>query len=263
MNSIGKDQTSRQIKSTAKACKILKYIHKQEGAKISEIVESVGLSKGTIHTHLATLVEENFVVKTANEYRASLKFLEIGEDLKRNHSLYQCDKNELAELAKEEHARTQLVVEEFGHAVALHTEQGPQSVAPPIKVGKRGYLHTNASGKCILAHLSDDYLAEILERHGLPQQTENTITDIDALEEELASISESGIAFNDEENMRGLRAVGAPILDERETVQGAVSISGPVNGLSGERFRKDLPAKISNIANRIELEINVNSFETR
>jgi DNA-binding IclR family transcriptional regulator len=76
------------------------------------------------------------------------------------------------------------------------------------RVGKRSYLHTHAPGKVILATLQGDDVDEIIEYHGLPTYTSETITDPDRLREELDTISEQGYAISDGEAALGVRSVG-------------------------------------------------------
>lgn len=57
--------------------------------------------------------------------------------------------------------------------------------------------------------------------------TQNTVTDRDVLFDELETTQERGIAFNDEELLRGQRAVSAPILDSKKRALGAISLFAP------------------------------------
>jgi len=107
----------------------------------------------------------------------------------------------------------------------------------------------------VLAHLPEARVDDIVERHGLPVLTENTITDCQALREELAEIRETGIAFDDEERLDGLRSVGAAITSEDGDVLGAVSVAGPTSRLREERFREELPAVVRSAVNVIDLNV--------
>ncbi len=55
------------------------------------------------------------------------------------------------------------------------------------------------SAKAILSAFPDERVRDIVDRHGLPAKTPQTITDPDALFEELATIRERGFALNREE----------------------------------------------------------------
>jgi len=95
---------------------------------------------------------------------------------------------------------------------------------------------------------------EILEAHGLPEWTRNTITDRDALTEELAQIRETGLAFDDEERVEGVRCVAAPVLDDAERPYGALTISASTRTLRGNAFREEYPELVSDTATSIQLQ---------
>lgn len=96
----------------------------------------------------------------------------------------------------------------------------------------------------------------IIDRHGLPGRTDRTITDRERLYEELETVRERGFARNDGEEVRGIRAVGAPILTGDDSVLGAISISGPESRLQGDRFEEELPTRVMSAANVIEVNLN-------
>lgn len=93
-------------------------------------------------------------------------------------------------------------------------------------------------------------MAEIVDRYGLIELTENTITDPQRLYQELQQVREKGYAFNDEEEMQGIRAVGAPIKQYNEVVA-AVSVSAPSSRLQGETYREEMPDRMMQAANVI------------
>jgi len=250
-------EAPRTVAAVDKTCKILEAIHTLEGAGVTELADHLDISKGTVHTHLATLNENGFVVKKDTTYRPSLRFLDIGEDVKNDRQLYQVAQEEIQELAEETDTRVQIGVQEFGYVVPIAIALGEHAIAPPTRVGKREYLHCIASGKAILAHLPQERVEEIIDQHGLPARTPYTITEPDELYEELERVREEGVAFNDEEKIEGLRAVGAAILSDTGRVLGSLSASGPISGMKGERFREEIPQAVSNVANTIELNIRV------
>jgi len=61
----------------------------------------------------------------------------------------------------------------------------------------------------MLAFMSDSRVNEIIQCHGLPAATENTITDSDTLSDELAKIREQGYATNRSESTKIIRRLGS------------------------------------------------------
>jgi DNA-binding IclR family transcriptional regulator len=148
-----------------------------------------------------------------------------------------------------------LVVEEYGHGVYLVCEKGDKAVNLDIYPGVRRSLHLTASGKAILANLPTDRLDEIIEQHGLPAKTAQSITNRKELVEQLEEVRERGFAVDDQEHINGLRCIGAPIQSKSQTVLGAVSISVPVTRMDDEQFYNDIPDMVRSATNVIELHV--------
>ena len=95
----------------------------------------------------------------------------------------------------------------------------------------------------------------MVDRHGLPALTESTITDREELAAELDQIRETGIAFDDEERLDGLRSVAGAVTDADGEVLGAVSVAGPTSRLREARFREELPDAVRSAVNVVDLHL--------
>lgn len=250
------DRSPRRVQSVGTAMEVIEFLEEQEGAGVTEIADHLDLTKGTVHTQLATLRERGFVAQQDEEYHLGLRFLELGENAKKRLNVPDVAKRELDKLAEETDTRTQLVVEENGMAICVYLARGPNAILPPTDVGYREYLHCIASGKALMAHLPEERIDSIVSKHGLPARTESTITDPEALFEALAEVRERGYALNDEEKLRGLRAVGSPIIGQDGSPLGAISISDTARNMPDERFREAVPDRIMSAANIIEVNYN-------
>ncbi len=244
-------QPTRTVQSVQTAIDIVERLREVEEAGVTELATALGRSKGTVHSHLATLLENEYVVRSGDRYRLSLKLVDFGEYVKSRLDIYDVVSEELDDLAAETGEVAQFATEEHGRAVYLYKARGDQAVNTASSVGKREYLHCISLGKAMLAHLPEERVTEILARHGLPEQTENTITDREELTEDLRRVRERGYATDDEEKIEGIRCVAAPLMNDG--VVGAISISGPSSRMSDERFREELPHKLLRSANVIEI----------
>jgi DNA-binding IclR family transcriptional regulator len=234
--------------------RVLEGLETLGGARVTELAEYLDLPKSTVHNHLRTLVEEEYVVKdeTRNEYRIGLRHLTFGEHA-RNQTLYQIAKSEIRELAEETGEHANLAMHEHGYGVYVHKSTGEKAVKLDSYPGKRVYLHTTGFGKAMLAHMDEADRQEIYERHGLPAVTPRTTTDRDELEAELEEIRARGYAFDDEERLDSMRCVAAPLTTTDGRVAGAISVSGPAGRLKGDYFREELPDRVVSVANIIEI----------
>jgi DNA-binding IclR family transcriptional regulator len=164
-------------------------------------------------------------------------------------------KEKVHELAEETDERVQFLVEEYGWAVYVHRALGRHAVETDPGIGSRIPLHSNSSGKVILANLPDERVEEIIENRGLPAMTDNTITDEAELYDEFRRIRERGYAYNRSENTEGVHSVGVPVFAPDDRIIGSLSVSGPTHRLQGERFEERLPRLLLGTANELELNI--------
>lgn len=235
--------------------RVLEALKELDGAGVTELANELGLPKSTVHSHLATLREHEYVCKDGDTYSVGLRFLEFGEYIRAQKKIHEVARPEVENLADETGELANLAVEEHGRAVYLYRAKGKQAVNLDTFPGMRVPLHCTALGKVILANLPDERVEEVVNRHGLPERTPNTITDEQTLREELAAIRERGYAFDDEERLLGLRCVAAPVARNEDDVVGAVSVSGPTSRVKGERFTDEIPELLLNAANVIEINM--------
>jgi len=160
----------------------------------------------------------------------------------------------LQELAEETGEFVTLLVEESGYGVILNRAAGKHAIEPIGKIGRHLHLHCIASGKAIMAELPDRQIENIINNHGLPEQTPHTIMDASTLWKEIEEIREQHLAYEDEEIAHGIRAVGVPICPEDE-VRAAVDVSCPANRMKDQKSREEIPDLLSGAANELELRL--------
>lgn len=252
---MAKSDEPRKVKTTVTVFRIINYLCQQQGARVTEVASELGIAKSTAHRHLSTLQQEEYVVKYGDQYLLSLRFLYFGIQTRKRKPAYELVDEKVRDLAQTTGERVQFVLEEHGKGVWIYRESGENAVQTNTEVGKYIPIHMSAAGKAILAYLPEERVKWILEEHGLESLTKNTITDRDALFEELKTIRERGYAINRQEQIVGLRAMGVPVLNQDNQVLGALSVSGPTNRMKGEWFHEELPDLLLGTANELELNI--------
>jgi DNA-binding IclR family transcriptional regulator len=250
------DTNPETLTTIEQAFEILELIHSNNGGKPSDIADSMDVSSSTAHRYLNTLVEKGYLVKEDGVYYLALKFLTLGERARTRKNVYTSAEEYADMLAEESGCRSTFIVEENLQGIYLYTSAGSHSVWTQSTIGKRIPLHATAGGKAILASLSDDKVARIIDQ-GLERKTSSTITSASTLREQLTTIRDRGYAFNREEQIQGVNAVGAPVTDNSGEVIGAFSVSGPSNRLNGDRFTSELPQILLGITNEYELRITL------
>jgi len=248
-------KNSRSVKSTRTTFAIIEALEANDGAQLTDLATELGLAKSTVHQQLSALVELGYVTQVGTTYQLGLKFLDLGESVRTQKEVYKLSEPLVEELATETGERAQFFAEEHGRVVYIHTKQGEHAVQADRRVGKQRYLHSSAGGKAILAHLPDDRVEEIIDRWGLPRETENTHTTWEALSEDLAEIRERGYSLNKAESISGLWSIGVPVMGVDGTPVGSFSISGPRHRMKGDRLHGHMVDLLLGTANELELNI--------
>lgn len=241
------------IKSTDTMFEILNEIGDRDGAGVSELADAVGLSKSTAHDHLTSLRRNRCVVKQDGEYCIGLRFLNFGAVARNRYDLYNFAKPEVDRLAEETEETAQVLIEEHGRGIYVYQARGKRAVKTDSHIGTEVYLHCTAIGKSVLAYLPEDRIDEIIDRHGMPAMTANTVTDREELFDELERIRSRGYALDDCERIAGLRCVAAPIKTDDGEIKGALSVNGPEKYVDHERFTQELPDLVQQAARIVEI----------
>jgi len=249
-------QARHPIKATKLTFQVLQGLKELNGAGVTELADHLERSKSSVHNYLSTLREEEFVVKEGTTYDIGLRFLDLGSYARNKTELYSIAKPELDTLVDETEELVNLLVEEHGRGVYLYRGKGSKAVEVDSYIGHRVHLHNTALGKAILAEMPDSEVQAIIDRHGLPATSENTITDREELFDELETIREQGVAFDREERLPGLRCVACAVTDNRGNIAGSVSVSGPTSRMQGDRYSEEIPEKLEHTANVLSLNLS-------
>ncbi|SDK59750.1 IclR family transcriptional regulator [Natronorubrum texcoconense] len=241
------------MSSVLRAFDVLTVLWEVNGAGPSEVATRMDVPKSTAHVYLHTLEETGYVVNDGGEYRLSHQFLATGSRIKHRNSLFQAAEPKLRELAMETGELITLVIEEAGQSVILHKETGDRSLELGIYSGMITPLHSNATGKAILANLPPERTDEIIETHGLTPLTEKTVTDEERLRTELDSIREQGYAVDWDQQVKGMGLIGAPIEIDGE-LKGAVGIAGPTGRIQDETYQTTLRQELQGTIDSITIK---------
>jgi IclR family acetate operon transcriptional repressor len=119
--------------------------------------------------------------------------------------------------------------------ISLERYDGAHSQRSASALGQRKPLHCTSQGKAILSAMEPQARDALVRELSLKPLTPHTITDRRRLQAELKITAARGWSIDDEEIVRGVRCVGAPVLDSAGRVRGAISVAGPAWRLTRER----------------------------
>mgnify|MGYP006280760085 FL=1 len=244
-----------RIKAVENAFDIVENVATLDGCGVRELADYMDLPKSTAHVYLKTLEDIGYLIRRDGKYHLGLRFLNIGGQVRHNSNLYQVGRNEVDELARETNDVATIGCEESGYRVMLYRTEPTSAVFNNAPTGEYTRMHYTALGKEILSQKSDEEIVSIAERHGLPQPTEHTIGNIDALLDEIETIRSRGYSVEDEERVNGVKSVAVPLETDETMPHAAISVAGPRHEFDAHRIDEELVPALQNTANVIELKM--------
>ena len=244
---------TRTVKTADTLLGVINTLQELDGAGVTELAEHLGLAKSTVHDHLATLREHGYVVKREDTYYLSLQFLDHGTYARDRLSMRDSIEPTIRRLADDTEEAVWFVVEEHGELVYLFRAVGERGIDMICRSGTRVPIHTNAAGKAILATYTDKRVREIAAERKLTMRTPKTVTDVDALLDDLDNIREEAVTITRGEHHPGVASVAAVVSRSGETI-GAISVSGPEQRLSNEHL-EDTKSALLEAVSEIELRL--------
>lgn len=234
---MGKDT----VQSVAKVFSIIEVLAENDSIGVREISSITGINKTSVFRMLTTLVELGYAaqVEESAKYFLTYKLLVVGNAvLTKNHvvKLIHPYLQKISEDCKE----TVHLIERVGTNVRYIDKILPTSgvVAMGSYIGMELPLTCTAVGKAILAELPAEEIEEIWKNEELIKYTSNTIENLDVLIENMEFTRNHGYAVDNEEREMGIFCAAVSIPNYKGEPVYAMSVSAPVNKMSGENLEK-------------------------
>src|ERR671916_1864242 len=197
---------------------------------VTEIARLTGLSRGTAHRIVANLESHQLLqrVQPGNRYALGPGLLRLAHSARVRINLQECAGPIMTQLRDETNETVGLhVVDGRFFRVVIDQVESRHSIRRTYtNLGESIPIHQGAPGKAILAHLPGDVQQQILSGP-LEAATDNTIVDSELLRREPESVLDKGYAISLAERVPEVCTIAVPVFDYRESVVGALSVTGP------------------------------------
>jgi IclR family acetate operon transcriptional repressor len=209
------------------------------GMTLSECAAVLGYSKATTHRILQTLTRREFLRldEERGTFTLGVTNLRLGIEFLESIDLRREALPMLRALAESTGETAHLGRLSGTDVVYIEKVESSHAVRMYSRVGDTMPAYSTGVGKAVLAFLDE----AAIERH-LPEvlspRAANTITDREALREELERTRERGYSLDDVENEEGIRCAGAPVFDHTGGVQAGISVAGPASRMTVDRLHE-------------------------
>lgn len=228
------------IEVAGKIFAILEYFVERSGDAKSvlfvEVAGAVPFARTTVHRILYSLEKLGYIEKdgTRARYELGAKFFELSGPAIHFRRLQSVSKSVMQNLLLRFGETINLGVLDDGQVTYIDVLQSPSALRIAAVPGERNPVHSTSLGKAMLAFMPENEVEAILDRQPMIKRTPRTITQKKHFLEHLASVRESCIALDMEENLTGVICVAAPIHDQSGRVIAGISISGPASRMDSK-----------------------------
>ena len=247
-----------RIQALARASAIIDVIavSGEEGVGLSEISRTTGLNKTTAFNLIASLVTLRFLDQDehSRRYRLGLRNLALGRNVQERLHIPTLARPILAELCRKTNETVNRGLPDLHDQLVVDSFQGSRILHATAYAGWRSMYHCTALGKAFMAQWDEPLRRHVYRVRGLPQQTPNTITDIETFEAHLTQIVARGYAIDIEENEIHVNGIATTIVNGFGEVAAAISVSGPSNRLTSE-FMEHIAKDVLGAASAITVAI--------
>jgi IclR family transcriptional regulator, acetate operon repressor len=234
---------------------ILEFFAATGEASAVMVADALGLSRSATYRILDALQEKGYleINPSSEKLRLGVRAAELGMAALEAVDVIRLAPAYMRDLAQAASETAFLAVVDGDAIVYVYKEEGPEAVTLSSSLGSRRPLYCTGLGKAYLSALPEDERKSILASLDLRKMTENTITDITKLEEELSLTWERGYAIDNIEVEEGVACFAAPILDYRGRPVAAISVAGPAERVlsKGEKLRPLIAGTASKISHRM------------
>lgn len=204
---------------------------REDAISLKDISEKTGLHPSTAHRILNDLAIGRFVERPqAGSYRLGMRLLELGNLVKGRLNVRDAALAPMRELHKRIQQPVNLSMRQGDEIVYIERAFSERSGMQVVRaIGGRAPLHLTSVGKLFLAADDAQRIRAYAGRTGLHGQTKNSITQLPALERELAKVRQYHYAHDNEELELGVRCMAAGIYDDQGKLVAGLSISAPAS----------------------------------
>lgn len=211
---------------------------------LAELAADLSLPKATAHRLCTQLLETGFIARSdrEREYVVGPALRKLAFDTLNHGTVSGLRHVVIADLVAAVGETCNFTTLDGAQVLYLDRVEAPWPWRLTLDVGVHVPIHCTASGKLFLATMPTHRRGLLLASLQFERLTENSLTDVDALQAECARIAQDDYSLDREEFIIGLVAIAVPVRDDAGHVRAALAIHAPRARMSAEQALGHLPA---------------------
>ena len=217
---------------------------KDQFFSLQSLAEETGIPKPTLHRMLQQLENAGLLERSGDsrQYGTGVRLRRLAENLLLKDSFHGARHGVLRSLVNEVGESCNLTALSGSEVMYLDRVETPAPLRFYLHSGSRVPVHCSASGKLFLANMAPAQRQRLLAHATLEAFTPKTLTNLDALEEEIKQVKRQGFALDNEEFLPGLLCIAVMVPSATGRSNLCVAVQAPIMRLTPEKALGLLPA---------------------
>ncbi len=219
---------------------------------LTEMASRTDMDRAKARRFLLTLDALGYVRRSGRYFELTPRVLELGHAFQTSNTYRTVIQHYLQDITAEIGESSSLSVLDGIEVVYVVRSAAPHRLmAITLSVGTRLPAAYTSMGRVLLAQLSDAELDRRLAQITLHAHTPHSLTDIQALREEIMRTRQQGCSIVDQELDLGLRSVAAPVFAGNGDLLGAINISTNAARVPLEVLEQDYLPRLLQLADSV------------
>lgn len=213
---------------------------------IAEIARRAGLDRAATRRCLLTLVGKGYVSVEGRYYSLTPQILRLAR-VYLNSSLESILMPTLGTLSASLNESCSASVLDGTKIKYIARSAQRHPISMQLSVGSRVPAYCTAAGRVLLATLPPQEARSLLISTKRVALTERTVTDVDALLDDLSNVRSNGYALIDQELQMGSRAIAVPLFNVSHSVVAALAVGTSAPMASTARLRNEVLPRLREV----------------
>lgn len=245
------------LESVGRAIQLLDcFTRETPELRLTDLSNALEMSKAQVLRIASTLEMSGYLLRDpqTKRYRLGIRLFQLGMLVQQQIDLRRIAHPFLEDLVARADESARLIVPYDDGPICLDLVESSQQTRVFAQLGQPMPWNAGTSPKLILAYLPDAEREQILCRDQFQRYTENTVTDPDALRQEIAQIRQHGYHIGRRDLDKDATGISAPLFGHDGAIAGTINFSVPVSRVSEQRIDELLQLLIE-AAHEISLQL--------
>lgn len=243
------------VKSLAKGLEVIGSFNAEHPHQtLSDVARNTGMTRASARRFLHTLTSLGYVEQDGPRFSLRPTVLKIGRAYLSMLTLPDVAEPHMRALAATVGEPVSLTVLDGLETVVVVQSQPGRNAENFINVGERVSALATASGRCLLAQLTEEEVEELTRGQTVPPLTATTQRDVSVVREEIRVARRAGYATIDQEFRPHVRSIAMPVYAGINKTPAVLVVSARSRRVTSEELVSDVLPKLQLTAHAIEAD---------